>query len=354
MNKWPVTSLVFALATALSAFGVVAVGPGAADSPTQDRPVAVKVVTAYTSVEAPSFPGRVEAGDSAQLAFRISGQLRELRVKMGERVQQGALLAELDPTDYQLNLDARQAEFDLARLEADRASALHEQRLISEDQFDTAQTVLATSAARLEQAREQLSFCRLTAPFAGAIAFTYAMPSEIVAPHQPILNLQDLSTLEVRFTLPSRFQPLLQGRDPAVFTVTFELLPGVPLPARVKELGMRPDPDTNSYPVTLLVDSPANLSARPGMPVSVHLHHPSLLESLWEVPREALFERSTEGARVWRIDPATMTIHGVRIELDAGGVLRAGLNPGDLIVAAGVDGLREGQQVRPWVREGGL
>jgi hypothetical protein len=49
-----------------------------------------------------------------------------------------------------------------------------------------------------------------------------------------------------------------------------------------------------------------------------------------------------------------MTVQKVAVELDAGRVLRAGLNPGDLIVAAGVDRLREGQRVRRWVREGGL
>jgi RND family efflux transporter MFP subunit len=296
----------------------------------------------------------VEAGTSAMLAFRVAGQLRELKVRMGDRVNEGEVLAELDPTDYRLNLEARQAEFDLAQLEAERASTLYKQKLISEDQYDTAQTVLATNEARLEQAREQLSFCKLTAPFSGAIAFTYAMPSEIVATQQPILNLQDTSTLDIRFNLPPRFLRLLEGEDRAVFTVMFELMPGVHLEAQYKELSMQPDPDTNSYPVTLLVNSPDDFSARPGMPVSVRLHHPSLSGGRWVLPVEALFDRSGAVAHVWRIETSSMTVQKVAVELDAGGVLQAGLNPGDQIVAAGVDRLREGQRVRPWVREGGL
>ena len=116
---------------------------------------------------------------------------------------------------------------------------------------------------------------------------------------------------------------------------------------------MQPDKDTNSYPVTLLVDSPDDFSARPGMPVSVRLHHPSLSGSRWVHPAAALFERTDKVAHVWRIETSNMTVQKVAIELDADGVLRAGLNPGDQIVAAGVDGLHEGQRVRPWVREGG-
>lgn len=357
MSRWSLAGLVFALAASLLFYNVARGDDGAplqSAQPPREAPTSVKVLTAYTADEAPSFPGRVEAGASAMLAFRVAGQLRELKVRMGDRVNEGEVLAELDPTDYRLNLEARQAEFDLAQLEAERASTLYKQKLISEDQYDTAQTVLATNEARLEQAREQLSFCKLTAPFSGAIAFTYAMPSEIVATQQPILNLQDTSTLDIRFNLPPRFLRLLEGEDKAVFTVMFELMPGVHLEAQYKELSMQPDPDTNSYPVTLLVNSPDDFSARPGMPVSVRLHHPSLSGGRWVLPVEALFDRSGAVAHVWRIETSSMTVQKVAVELDAGGVLQAGLNPGDQIVAAGVDRLREGQRVRPWVREGGL
>ena len=357
MNRRTLTGLGMALAASLLLYGIAR---GADEAPLQaaklqpEAATSVKVLTAYTADEAPTFPGRAEAGDSAMLGFRVAGQLRELKVRMGDSVTRGDVLAELDPTDYRLNLDARQAEFDLAKLEADRASALYKKKLISEDQYDTAQAMLATNKARLEQAREQLSFCKLIAPFSGAIAFTYAMPSEIVGPQQAVLNLQDTSTLDIRFNLPPRFQHLLDGEDKAVFTVMFELMPGINLEAQYKELSMQPDPDTNSYPVTLLVTSPTDFSARPGMPASVRLHHPSLSDARWAPPAEALFDRSGEAAYVWRIDTSNMTIQKVAVELDVGGMLRAGLSPGDQIVAAGVDRLQEGQRVRPWVREGGL
>ena len=354
MSKWYPAGAGLSLAFLLLISGLAGGGAAMPAPPAAADSTPVKVVTAFTTSEAPGFPGRVEAGDSALLAFRVGGELRELKVQMGERVERGAVLAELDPTDYRLNLEARRAEFDLAQLEAERAETLYDQKLISEDQYDTARTQLATTRARLELAREELSFCRLTAPFAGAIAFTYAMPSEIVAPQQPVLNLQDLSSLEVRFSLPPQYQPLLEGPEPAVFTAAFELLPEAPLVARLKEVDMQPDPDTNSYAVTLQINPPADYSARPGMPVQVRLHHPSLMQSRWQVPAEALFNRSGDSASVWRIAPATMTVHSTPIELDTAGALRSGLEPGDQIVAAGVDRLQEGQQVRPWVREGGL
>lgn len=354
MIRWSFAGLLLTVVAAMLLFGVARGDVATSLSPVVAAPTPVKVLTAYTAAEVPGFPGRVAAGDSAMLAFRVAGQIHALKVRMGDQVEAGAVLAELDPTDYRLNLDVRQAEYDLARLEAERASTLYKQKLISEDQHDIAQTQLATSGAKLEQAREQLSFCKLTAPFSGSIAFTYAMPSENVGPQQPILNLQDTSTLDIHFNLPPRYQPLLEASDKVGFTVMFELLPGVYLDAQYKEASMRPARDTNSFAVTLLVDSPADFSARPGMPVNVRLHHSSLLAGPWVVPAEALFDRSTESAYVWRIEPSSMTVHKAAIELDAGGALQAGLNPGDQIVAAGVDRLREGQRVRAWIREGGL
>jgi multidrug efflux pump subunit AcrA (membrane-fusion protein) len=90
------------------------------------------------------------------------------------------------------------------------------------------------------------------------------------------------------------------------------------------------------------------------MPVTVRLHHPSLSSGPWVLPAEAIFDRSGDVAHVWRIETSSMTVKKVAVELGSGGALQAGLNPGDQIVAAGVDRLQEGQRVRPWVREGGL
>jgi RND family efflux transporter MFP subunit len=319
-------------------------------------PVPVKVLTlkSYTAAEAPRFSGRIEAGDSADLAFRVAGQIEALNVVMGDSVSNGDVLATLDPTDYRLALQAREAEYELARLGAERARTLFKRQLISEDQFDTARTRLATGRARLEQARQQLSYTQLVAPFEGSIAFTYAMPSEVVAAQQPILTLQDITRLDVRFNLPQHYQTLLESPTPATFELEFDLLPGEWVQASVKEVQLQPDPETNSYRVTLMAGEPGNFSPRPGMSVTVRMSHPSLMEGRWLLPREALFDRAADLAHVWRIDDTTGTLVRTAVRLDGAGMLLEGLEPGDRIVAAGVADLREGQKVRAWVREGGL
>lgn len=327
-------------------------------TPAEPLPAAtpVKVVTLVDQggAGAPRFAGRVEAGDSAALAFRVAGQLRGLAVRMGEEVRQGDVLAELDATDYALNVQAREAEFELARLGAERATTLYARQLISEDEFDTARTRLTTSKARLEQARQQLSYCKLQAPFSGSVAFTYVRPGEVVGANQPVLKLQDTTRLDIVFNLPPQYQSLIDAPVPAVFHVVFDLFPELQLPAKYKEFSLQPDPDTNSYPMTLRIDKPEVFSPRPGMSVQVILYHPSLRSGLVQLPEEALFDRSGAIAHVWRIEESTMTVRRVAVSLNENLVVHDGLNPGDRIVAAGVDRLADGQKVRVWQREGGL
>lgn len=353
MKTLVVISLSLCLAAGLAAASRAENGPKV---PAFQASTSVKLV-AFTPAGAnarPSFSGRVDAGDTAMLAFRVAGQVQDFKIQMGDRVKQGDVLAELDPTDYRLNVEARQAEFDLAQLGAERSDALYQKKLISEDQFDTARTLLATNRAKLDQAKEQLSYCSLKAPFDGNIAFTYAMPSEVVGPQVPVINLQDTRKLEISFNLPPRFQPLLRDDEPATFLVSHELQYDVQLQAEFKEVGMRPDPDTNSYPVTLTLPGREDLGMWPGMPVQVELQHPSLFSGRWAPPAEALFGRKENTAFVWKVNQESLTVNRVQIEVDAAGALLNGLTPGDRIVAAGVDRLVEGQKVRAWVREGGL
>ncbi len=71
------------------------------------------------------FPGKVKAAQDISLAFRVSGTISKIHVKDGARVQEGQLLAELDPTDYQVQLDATEAEYQQIKAEAERVMALY-------------------------------------------------------------------------------------------------------------------------------------------------------------------------------------------------------------------------------------
>ena len=79
------------------------------------RPVKTLLLQAPEGAAIRNFPGRIVAANRADLSFRVPGKVTEILVNEGDKVQQGQVLARLDPKDYQVALSDRQASFDVAQ-----------------------------------------------------------------------------------------------------------------------------------------------------------------------------------------------------------------------------------------------
>ncbi|MBY5991859.1 efflux RND transporter periplasmic adaptor subunit [Ferrimonas balearica] len=318
-----------------------------------EKPVKILDVPHHHQDQELAFSGQIEASDRARLAFRVPGQIQALTVRMGSRVEAGQLLASLDPTDYQLAVEARQAEYDLAKVRLARDTRLFQDRLISEDQLDRSQTQLTVAEAQLAQAKTDLGYTQLTAPFSGAISLTHKRAFEITGANEPVMNLQGDDVLDISFNLPSRHRALLGQPESAHFTASFVEWPGLRLDARFKESQARPDRDTNSYRVTLSITRPSQLNLLPGMATKVHLSRPSQDAQPWYLPEEAVVSREGQLVTAWKLD-SDDRLTPITLTLDDQGAVIGGVEPGDRLVAAGAKKLQSGQKVRRWVREGGL
>lgn len=187
-----------------------------------------------TAVSAPEprqeFLGVVLARTTADVAPRFTGRLRDVRVRLGDRVTAGAPLAELDLPSVQFELRMAEANFQAARVDRERASVelaeteerlkrrqdLSAEALISSEDLSAAryQQKLAASRARateaqlserraeVERLRKDRSDLVITAPFDGVIAARYADPGSNVSPSTPILRLISADDLFVRFAVP--------------------------------------------------------------------------------------------------------------------------------------------------------
>ena len=94
-------------------------------SKTQVKIVKIDTVRTESSQTLLQYPGKVKAAEDVSLAFRVSGTIRKIHVQDGQPVKAGQLLAELDPTDYQIQLDATEAQYKQVKSEAERVIALY-------------------------------------------------------------------------------------------------------------------------------------------------------------------------------------------------------------------------------------
>ena len=103
-----------------------------------------------------NFPGRIDTRRRADLSFRIPGTVSELPVKEGDRVRQGQVVAKLDPKDYRTVVNERQATYDAAKADYDRAKILVKKGFLSRRDYDQVEAKFKNGSALLERARLDL------------------------------------------------------------------------------------------------------------------------------------------------------------------------------------------------------
>lgn len=314
------------------------------------------------------YPGEVEAGDRSEQAFRVGGEIVKLPAKAGMRVKQGTLLAQLDPSDFKLRVDEQQARFDLAQVQYERTDKLVKQQLIPRSDFDIAKSNMLSAQADLRLAKANLDYTELRAPFDGVVSRVNIKNHENVRQNEVILVIQTIDNIDISFNLSENILSRLKkgGRKSSHPKVVFDTLPDKSFKTDIKEFDTEADPKTRSYKITLTMPSPKEIIALPGMSVNVHMDFSQLVETSntkLVVPVEAVFspedkELKSKTYMVWKVNTESMQSHGTQViigQINSQGIeIKSGLQPGDQIITAGVNFIKEGQKVKPWIKESGL
>lgn len=320
------------------------------------------------SVSVRYFPAELIASEETDLAFRVSGELKSLPVAEGQVVKKGDLLAALDEEDLKLNVSQSKTAYDLAQLQQRRLKEMVRQRASTQSELDEANTNLKQARTTLEQAKNQLEYSQIFAPFDGVIAKVYVDNYEFVNATAPIMKLESASDIDISFQIPEDLVVRIQKGDASYQPkVLISSAPGRDFSARYKEHSTNPDPSTRGYDVKLTMTRPDenDINLLPGMTAEVQIDINEMLgdKSYWLVPVEAVFVNENQSLdnperQVWIYDPDSKRLNKriVKVSELEGDKIQviAGLSRGEQIVVAGVQALRDGLEVRPWVKERGL
>jgi len=335
------------------------------------RPAKLFTVVGPDEMLLRSFPGEVKASDEANLAFRVSGKLVEFPATRGIRVQQGDLLARLDPADYQAAVNEAQAQHELAVAQYNRAAELVERKLIAQADYEKRLAMMKVRKSDLTRATNNLDYTRLFAPFDGVVARRLSENFESVTAGQVVLTLQTGKMVDVIVDVPesivARVERARAMSQPNPVQVRFGSTSDQTYTALYKEHETNADPATLTFKVTFSLPAPDDLNVLPGMSATVIADLSGLyseeVEGVTLVPIEAVFSAEEEPLdsdhrQVWIVDPDSM--RASRRDVKVGPLtgqniaILEGLEPGELIVAAGVNAVLEGMWLRPMERERGL
>ena len=257
------------------------------------RPVRYMVLETQTQTLNQSFSGTAAANREAVLSFKVSGTVKTIPVKVGDRVRAGDLLAQLDETDLTVDLESARAGLKASQADAksaqtnvyttrsnyDRIQNLYENDNVSLSEFEqargnyeTAQAQLqaansriTTETTKLRAAENQLRYTRLTAPFDGIVNNLAIEENEEITPGSAVLTLSGLGKLDVKVDVSDLHIGGIQAGMPC--KISFPALDHETFDGRVTEVSYGAT-EAPTYPVTVGVLS-QDIRLRPGMAAEV-------------------------------------------------------------------------------------
>jgi len=328
------------------------------------RPVRTEQVFSTGAERIRTFAGVVQAGTESKMSFKVSGTVERIYVEIGSKVRAGHTLAELDPTDYEIQVrqaenardQARAAEIQ-AEAQYERVRQLYENNSASKSDLEAARAAYQSAheqdnitKKRRKLARNQLEYTKLKAPVAGAISSVRIEQNENIQMGQHAFVLTSGSDLEVRIAMPEIL--IAQIREGDNVSVTLDAVGGKVFDAKVTEVGIASTQYATTYPVTvkLLKVDP---DIRPGMAAEVSFSFRATREQeSFVVPAHSVSEDRL-GRFVFVVEPADSglgIVHKKPVEvgelLPDGLEILEGLTDGDHLVTAGVSKITDSLTVR--------
>jgi len=317
--------------------------------------------------------GTVTAFNTVTVRSRVDGQIISVAFKEGQYVHEGDLLVQIDPRPFQVQLE--QAEGQLAKDQAQRKDAevnlgryqlLFKEGVIPQQQLDTQAALVGqfdgsikSDQSQVDNAKLQLTYCRITAPISGRVGLRLIDPGNIVhaTDANGLIVIAQLQPIAVLFSLPQDDLPQVNAKLRAGVQLNVDAFDRDDTQkiasGKLLTIDNQIDPTTGTYKLKSIFNNADN-ALFPNQFVNVHL----LVDTkhdLTIVPAPAI-QRGPQGTYVYAVgSDNTVKIRPVTIAQTTGNRigLSSGVNAGDIVVIDGQDKLQDGSKVNPTLAGGG-
>lgn len=315
--------------------------------------VRTSIVTSEDGSSAPVYTGKIVSSQEAALSFRVSGKLDRLYVKEGQAVAAGQLIASLDPTDYQTQLEATEAEYKQIKGEAERVMALYEDQAVTKSKYEKALYGLEQISAKLKNHRQQLSYTKLYAPMSGSISRKIAEAGEIVGAGRPVVVVVGNGKPEIEINVAAADHNRISSAYD--FNATISAVGEKTFP--LKLVSVSPAANANQLFTVRLSFTTDSKGVTPGMVTTVKANMPSRGEEFLRVPNGSVFRKDGKSYVYVCVDNKAEIVEIEVVELRPNGdfIVKSGmLKAGDEIISSGVHHVKPGETVKRLPNSGDL
>lgn len=280
----------------------------------QQAPVAAPRLVVAVAVKrdgdsaAVSLPAQIEARYATPLSFRVAGMIVDRRVRLGDTVKKGELLATLDPAGETRRTQSARAQLDYAsdqlryaKQQLDRDQQQEQHQLISRMQLEQTQNAYASALAQRDQAQanaalaeDQLKYTRLVADRDGVVTSERAHTGENVEAGQVVYDVAWTGQTDAVVDVPESLLNSVRLGQRAKVSLPYTRKT---LAATVREISPAADPHSRTFRIRLTLQSP-DTDVHFGMTANVAFNAQARSQGLFTLPSTALFHDGQHPA-VW-------------------------------------------------------
>jgi len=283
--------------------------------------------------------GHVMPYSSVAIRSQIGGLISKISFQEGQEVKKGDLLFTIDPRPMQAALARDQAQLENAEIQFDREQKLFDQKLVSQDEYDTSKSARDTLAATVQSDELNLEFTAIRAPFDGRTGSLQFHEGNVVkAPDDTLITINQIHPIYVVFAVPEQYLPEIRKQmdgKPLTVTATYENFAGPP--PRGELTFIDNSVDTTTGTILLKATFPNEDNALwPGQFVQVMLTLSELTNAV-VVPSQAV-QTGQSGQFIYIVKPdQTVEERPVKtgIVYDGETVIENGLQAGETVVTDG-------------------
>ncbi len=321
------------------------------------RSVSIAVVESHNLPIVVNSVGRLVPNREVVLSSQVSGIVQAYSVDTGDAIKANKMVVALDPMDYQLalseakaNLLSVRARYAAAKNSFLRAGELLPEKVITTEAYEKIEAEYKATQAAVSQAeaavdinQRRLDKTVIKAPFDGLVTSRLVEKGQNINIGDPVMGIADMQSMRVKIHVNEQDYVYLDKDDAAAVLV--EAYPDASFSGQVDRIGVKADPNTNTFEVEILVAN-SNLVFKAGLTATVNITIDEIEDAIM-IPQNCVLFRKNRREVFVVVDGDRAIVREVKLGRADGSSVRVvkGLAPGDKLVTTGSQYLKDGDSV---------
>ena len=291
--------------------------------------------------------GSVESISEAFISPEINGQIKEVKVREGNRVQKGQLLVVLNTSITENTIEEVKTSLELANTVYEKQKRLWDQQVGSELQYLQAKNNKEALESRLKTLQAQLDMAYIRSPIDGIVDEIFSKKGELAIPGMQLMQIVNLSNLYINAEISESYLSMINKGD--IVKLTFPSYPDLEMDVPIHRVGNVINPQNRSFTIQLKINNRQEM-LKPNILAIIKIMDFST-ESALVVPT-IILKQDIKGTYMYVADKDDDGYHARKVYVETGisyqdkSIIVNGLKPGQKIITKGYNLVSDGTKIK--------